>query len=56
MVRVIRLAFPELNEERRKEIVKDSKENQAEDAKVVRQNMLRRDGIDEAKETAKRWS
>ena len=45
--KVIRLAFPELNEERRKEIVKDIKK-MAEEAKVgVR--AARRDGIDEAK-------
>ena len=45
--KVIRLAFPELNEERRKEIVKDIKK-MAEDAKVgIR--AARRDGIDEAK-------
>ena len=45
--KVIRLAFPELNEERRKEIVKDIK-RMAEEAKVgVR--AARRDGIDEAK-------
>ena len=45
--KVIRLVFPELNEERRKEIVKDIKK-MAEEAKVgVR--AARRDGIDEAK-------
>ena len=45
--KVIRLAFPELNEERRKELVKDVKK-MAEDAKVgVR--AARRDGIDEVK-------
>ena len=45
--KVIRLAFPELNEERRKEIVKDVKK-MAEDAKIgIR--AARRDGIDEAK-------
>ena len=45
--KVIRLAFPELNEERRKEIVKDIKK-MAEDAKVgVR--AARRDGMEEAK-------
>ena len=45
--KVIRLAFPELNEERRKELVKEIKK-MAEDAKVgVR--AARRDGIDEAK-------
>ena len=49
--KVIRLAFPELNEERRKEIVKDIKK-MAEDAKVsVR--AVRRDGIDEAKKLQK---
>ena len=45
--KVIRLAFPELNEERRKEIVKDIKK-MAEEAKVVVRN-ARRDGIDAAK-------
>ncbi len=45
--KVIRLAFPELNEERRKEIVKDIKK-MAEEAKIVVRN-ARRDGIDEAK-------
>ena len=45
--KVIRLAFPELNEERRKEIVKDVKK-MAEEAKVgVR--AARRDGMEEAK-------
>ena len=49
--KVIRLAFPELNEERRKELVKDIKK-MAEDAKVgVR--AARRDGIDEVKEKQK---
>ena len=49
--KVIRLAFPELNEERRKELVKDVKK-MAEDAKVgVR--AARRDGIDEAKSKQK---
>ena len=42
--KVIRLAFPELTEERRKELVKDIKK-MAEEAKVA----VRRDGIDEAK-------
>ncbi len=51
MVKVIRLAFPELNEERRKEIVKDIKK-MAEEAKVVVRN-ARRDGIDEAKKLQK---
>lgn len=45
--KVIRLSFPELNEERRKEIVKDVKK-MAEDAKVAIRS-IRRDGIDEAK-------
>ena len=45
--KVIRLAFPELNEERRKEIVKDIKK-MAEEAKVTIRG-ARRDGIDEAK-------
>ena len=45
--KVIRLNFPELNEERRKEIVKDVKK-MAEEAKVgVR--AARRDGMEEAK-------
>ena len=45
--KVIRLAFPELNEERRKEIVKDIRK-MAEDAKVAIRS-IRRDAIDEAK-------
>lgn len=45
--KVIRLAFPELNEERRKEIVKDIKKI-AEEAKVAIRS-IRRDGMDEAK-------
>ena len=45
--KVIRLAFPELNEERRKELVKDIKKI-AEEAKVAIR-AIRRDGIDEAK-------
>ena len=45
--KVIRLSFPELNEERRKEIVKDVKKL-AEEAKVAIRNS-RRDGIDEYK-------
>ena len=44
---VIRLSFPELTEERRKEIVKDVKKT-AEEAKVAVRN-VRRDEIDEAK-------
>lgn len=45
--KVIRLAFPELNEERRKELVKDVKK-MAEEAKVGIRS-ARRDGIDEVK-------
>ena len=45
--KVIRLAFPELNEERTKEIVKDIRK-MAEEAKVAIRS-IRRDGIDEAK-------
>lgn len=45
--KVIRLAFPELNEERRKDLVKDIKK-MAEEAKVAIR-AIRRDGIDEAK-------
>ena len=45
--KVIRLAFPELNEERRKELVKEIK-NIAEEAKVAIRS-IRREGIDEAK-------
>ena len=45
--KVIRLFFPELNEERRKELVKDIKK-MAEDAKVAIRS-VRRDGIDEFK-------
>ena len=45
--KVIRLAFPELNEERRKELVKDVKK-MAEEAKVAIR-AVRRDGIEEAK-------
>ena len=45
--KVIRLSFPELNEERRKEIVKDIRK-MAEEAKVAIRS-IRRDGIDEAK-------
>lgn len=49
--KVIRLNFPELNEERRKELVKDIKK-MGEEAKVaVRQ--IRRDGIDEFKKMQK---
>lgn len=45
--KVIRLSFPELNEERRKELVKSLKK-MAEDAKVAIRS-IRRDGIDEFK-------
>lgn len=45
--KVIRLAFPELTEERRKELVKDIKK-MAEEAKVA-VRAVRREGIDEAK-------
>ncbi len=45
--KVIRLNFPELTEERRKEIVKDIKK-QAEEAKVAIRS-VRRDGLDEFK-------
>ena len=45
--KVIRLVFPELNEERRKELVKDIKK-MAEEAKVAIR-AVRRDGIEEAK-------
>ncbi len=49
--KVIRLAFPELTEERRKEIVKEVKK-MAEEAKVgIR--AIRRDGIEEAKKEQK---
>ena len=49
--KVIRLTFPELTEERRKELVKDIKKI-AEDAKVAVRNS-RRDGIDIAKKLQK---
>ena len=49
--KVIRLAFPELTEDRRKEIVKDIKK-MAEDAKVSIRS-IRRDGIDEFKSMEK---
>jgi len=45
--RVIRLAFPELNEERRKELVKEVRKI-VEDSKIAIRS-IRRDGIDEAK-------
>ena len=49
--KVIRLSFPELTEERRKDLVKDVKKI-AEEAKVSIR-AIRRDGIDEAKEKCK---
>lgn len=49
--KVIRLAFPELNEERRKELVKEIKKT-AEEAKVSVRS-VRREGIDEAKKLQK---
>lgn len=49
--KVIRLAFPELNEERRKEIVKDIKKT-AEDSRVAIRS-IRRDGIEEFKKKQK---
>ena len=49
--KVLRLAFPELNEERRKEIVKDIKK-MAEESKVGIRS-LRRDGLDTAKKEQK---
>ena len=45
--KVIRLAFPELTEERRKELVKDIRK-MGEESKVAIRS-VRRDGIDEAK-------
>lgn len=45
--KVIRLSFPELNEERRKVIVKEIRKT-AEESKVAIRS-IRRDGIDEAK-------
>lgn len=50
--KVIRLTFPELNEERRKEIVKDIRKL-AEEAKVAIRS-IRRDAIDDAKEKQKK--
>ena len=50
--KVIRLNFPELNEERRKEIVKDIIKL-AEEAKVAIRS-IRRDAMDEAKEMQKK--
>ena len=49
--KVIRLAFPELNEERRKELVKDIRK-MGEEAKVAVRN-VRREGIDLAKSMQK---
>lgn len=49
--KVIRLAFPELTEERRKEIVKDIKK-MTEEAKIAIRS-IRRDGIDMAKTSQK---
>lgn len=49
--KVIRLAFPELNEERRKELVKEVKKI-AEEAKISIRS-IRRDGIDEYKSMQK---
>ena len=49
--KLIRLNFPELNEERRKELVKEIRK-MGEDAKVAIR-AIRRDGIDEAKSMQK---
>ena len=49
--KVIRLSFPELNEERRKEIAKDIRK-MGEETKVAIRN-ARRDGIDEARRKQK---
>lgn len=49
--KVIRLAFPELNEERRKDLVKEIRKT-AEEAKVAVRS-IRRDGIDEFKKKQK---
>ncbi len=49
--KVLRLAFPELNEERRKEIAKDIKK-MAEESKVGIRS-LRREGLDNAKKEQK---
>ena len=49
--KVIRLAFPELNEERRKELAKDVRK-MAEDAKVAVRS-IRREGMDIAKQEQK---
>ena len=50
--KVIRLTFPELNEERRKEIVKDIRKL-AEEARVAVRS-IRRDALDEAKDLEKK--
>lgn len=49
--KVIRLNFPELNEERRKELVKDIRKMGEESKVAIRQ--VRRDGIDEFKKMQK---
>lgn len=49
--KVIRLSFPELNEERRKELVKEIRKT-AEEARVAVRS-IRRDGIDEFKKKQK---
>ena len=49
--KVIRLAFPELNEERRKELVKEVKK-MAEDSKISIRS-IRREAMDEAKKLQK---
>ncbi len=49
--KVIRLVFPELTEERRKELVKDIRKIAEESKVAVR--AIRRDGMDEAKEMEK---
>ena len=49
--KVIRLSFPELTEERRRDLVKDIKK-MAEEAKIVIRT-IRRDGIEEAKQQQK---
>ena len=49
--KVIRLVFPELTEERRKELVKDIKK-MAEDSKVAIRS-IRRDGMEDAKSRCK---
>jgi len=50
--KVIRLTFPELNEERRKEIVKDIRKMEEESKVAIRS--IRRDAIDEVKELQKK--